>query len=202
MCQKYPNRVANCADPDHTEEQSGGSTVFAQTCLSDLLGSLQYWLINMYLKNKMSHLMRLWYFLLSVNLCMHSHPVWLVVWFLVRPFVYFHTLCVQTAKALARLRRCAGSPKPSLVAYVISTIISWAGSNAFPTIWKPNLSFIKTSLKSSHCCRVSMTILWTCCHAARSSIRQVSVTLRNWPSWFTWAFSFSISSMAWEYIIF
>ena len=42
--------------------------------------------------------------------------------------VCFHTLCVRTAKALARLRACAGSPEPSLVAYVISTIISWAGS--------------------------------------------------------------------------
>ena len=48
--------------------------------------------------------------------------------FLVGPFVYFHTSCVRTAKALARLRGCAGSPEPSLVAYVISTIISRAGS--------------------------------------------------------------------------
>ena len=59
---------------------------------------------------------------------MHSHLVGLDVWFLVGPFVYFHTSCVQTAKALARLRGCAGSPEPSLVAYVISTVISWAGS--------------------------------------------------------------------------
>ena len=51
-----------------------------------------------------------------------SHPVWLDFWFLVGPFVYFHTSCMRTAKALARL--CG-----SLVAYVISTIISWAGSN-------------------------------------------------------------------------
>ena len=55
-----------------------------------------------------------------------SHPIGLDVWFLVGPFIYFHTSCVQTAKALARLRRCAGSPEPSLVAYVFSTIISWA----------------------------------------------------------------------------
>ena len=40
----------------------------------------------------------------------------------------FHSLCVQTAKALARLHRCAGSPVPLLVVYVISTINSWAGS--------------------------------------------------------------------------
>ena len=64
---------------------------------------------------------------------MRSHPVGLDVWFLVGPFVHFHTSCVRTAKALARLRGCAGSPEPSLVAYVISTIISWAGSVCF--IW-------------------------------------------------------------------
>ena len=50
------------------------------------------------------------------------------VWVLVGPFVYFNTLCVRTAKVLASLQGCAGSPEPSLVAYVISTIISWAGS--------------------------------------------------------------------------
>ena len=43
-----------------------------------------------------------------------------------RPFVYFHTLCVRTAKALARL-----SPEPSLFAYATSTIISWAVSIIF-----------------------------------------------------------------------
>ena len=46
----------------------------------------------------------------------------------VRPFVYFHTSCGRTVKALVRLPGCAGSPEPSLVVYVISTIISWAGS--------------------------------------------------------------------------
>ena len=58
-----------------------------------------------------------------------SYAVEQDVWFLVTPFVYFHTSCVRTAKALASLHGCAGSPEPSLVAYVISTIISWAGSN-------------------------------------------------------------------------
>ena len=59
---------------------------------------------------------------------MRKHPVRLDVWFLVGLFIYFHTSCVRTAMALARLRGCAGSPEPSLVAYVISAIISWAGS--------------------------------------------------------------------------
>ena len=81
--------------------------------------------------------MRLWLFSsfiikLILQTRMHSHPFGLDVWFLVGPFIYFHTLCVRTAKALARLRRCAGSPEPSLVAYVISTIISWAHIFVFP----------------------------------------------------------------------
>ena len=59
---------------------------------------------------------------------MHSHPLGLDVCFLVRPFGYFHTSCVRTAMALARLCGCAGSPETSLVAYVISTKISCAGS--------------------------------------------------------------------------
>ena len=66
--------------------------------------------------------------ILSLQTRMRSHPMGLDVWLLVGPFVYFHTSCVRTAKALARLRECAGSPGPSLVAYVINTIISWAGS--------------------------------------------------------------------------
>ena len=40
---------------------------------------------------------------LSLQTCMCSNPLGLHVWFLVRPFVYFHTLCVRTVKALARL---------------------------------------------------------------------------------------------------
>ena len=60
---------------------------------------------------------------------MRSHSVGLDVWFLVGPFVLFRTSCVRTARALVRLRGCEGSPEPSLVTYVISTIISWACSN-------------------------------------------------------------------------
>ena len=39
------------------------------------------------------------------------------------------TTCLRTAKAQARLHLCAGSPEPLLVAYVISTFFSCAGSN-------------------------------------------------------------------------
>ena len=37
-------------------------------------------------------------------------------------------MCVDS-EGCGRLRGCAGSPESLLVAYVISTIISWAGSN-------------------------------------------------------------------------
>ena len=67
---------------------------------------------------------------LVLQTCMHSNSVALDIWWLVGHFVYFHTSCVWTGKALARLHRCAGSPEPLLVAYVISAIISWAGSNS------------------------------------------------------------------------
>ena len=58
---------------------------------------------------------------------MRSHPVGLDVWFFAGPFICFHTSCVRTAKALARLHGCAGSPEPSLVAYVIKyhNLMSW-----------------------------------------------------------------------------
>ena len=65
---------------------------------------------------------------LILQTVMRNHPMGLDVGFLIGPFVYFHVLCVRTAKALVRLRGCAGSPEPSLIAYEISTIISWTGS--------------------------------------------------------------------------
>ena len=70
---------------------------------------------------------------LILQTCMRSDPVgldvWFLVgvWFLIGSFVAFHTSCVRTAKALIR----AGSPKSSLVAHVISTVISCAGSISF-----------------------------------------------------------------------
>ena len=66
---------------------------------------------------------------LNLQTRMRSNLLALHVWYLVRSFVYFHTLCVWKAKALVRPRGCAVSLEPSLFAYGISTIISWAGSN-------------------------------------------------------------------------
>ena len=78
-------------------------------------------------RSSVSKLLRTWHFSSFVN-PIHSHPAGLDVTFLVESFVYFHASCVRSVKALTRLRACAGSPVPSLVSYVISTKISWAGS--------------------------------------------------------------------------
>ena len=67
---------------------------------------------------------------LILQTCMCSHPVGFDVSFLVGPFVYFHTSCVQTAMAPARLRGWVGLPEHLLVTYLISTIIL-AGSYLF-----------------------------------------------------------------------
>ena len=47
------------------------------------------------------------------------------MWLLKLPLV---PLSMQTAKALARLRRCAGLPEPLLFAYVSGTLFTLAGS--------------------------------------------------------------------------
>ena len=102
--------------------------------------------------NEQSHELMVLFVLRKLIFQMHmcSHPVGLDVWFLVGPFIYFHTSCVRTAKALVRLGGCAGSPEPSLVAYVISTIMSWAGSNLLicpPSWFRLGLSYVKLSCK-------------------------------------------------------
>ena len=88
-------------------------------------GSLAQNFLGISTINEPAHEIMAFFVLRKLNLQtrMRSHPVGLDVLFLVRHFVYFHTLCVRTAKALARLRGCAGSPEPLLVAYVISTKI-------------------------------------------------------------------------------
>ena len=106
--------------------------LLGKSCSSDCVWN---WFLVFVFLSHLSQLMRLWHFFvlrklrkLILQTRMRSHPEGLDVRFSFGPFVYFHTSCVLTVKALARLRGCAGSPEPSLVAYVISTNISWAGS--------------------------------------------------------------------------
>ena len=95
--------------------------------------------------------------------CMRSLPEGLDVRILVGPFVYYHTLCVRTAKALARLPGCADSPEPSLVAYVINTIISRAGSYGKTIKERYKTSPIIHSLQmASSPPLVSRSVKWTC----------------------------------------
>ena len=79
--------------------------------------------------NERAHEIMALFILHILQMCMPSHPVGLDLWFLIGLFIYLHISCVWTLKALSRLRECAGSPEPSLVPYVISNIITWAGSN-------------------------------------------------------------------------
>ena len=95
---------------------------------------------------------------------MRSHPVGLDVWFFSRPFIYFHTLCMQTASALARLCKCPGLPEPLLVAYVISTIISWADSKIhllkyFEKASAFRVALMSISLRSGRFCRMSRNMM-------------------------------------------
>ena len=57
---------------------------------------------------------------LNLQTRMRSNPLGLHVWFLVRPFVYFHTVCVRTAKALARLRGCLCDKYYNLMCWLIN----------------------------------------------------------------------------------
>ena len=52
---------------------------------------------------------------LILQMLMPSHLVGLDLWFLVGPFVYFHTSCLRTAKALARLHECSDKCSSSFI---------------------------------------------------------------------------------------
>ena len=66
--------------------------------------------------------------------------IWLSVW----RFLLTHCLYERAAEVLARLRGCAGSPEPSLLAYAISTKFAWRG----PFVKHLHIEFIRdTPLK-------------------------------------------------------
>ena len=58
---------------------------------------------------------------------MPSHSEGPGIWFSVWRFLLTHCLYERAAKVLARLRECAGSPEPSLLAFAISTKFAWRG---------------------------------------------------------------------------
>ena len=62
---------------------------------------------------------------------MHSHILRLPICIFAWNFLEVSLTCLRTVKSLARLCLCAGSLEPLLVAYVISTLFSRAGSNGF-----------------------------------------------------------------------
>ena len=80
---------------------------------------------------------------LILQMGMRSHPMGLDIWFLVRPFIYFHTYVSE----LQRLWRDSMDAQAglSLCWSPISTIISWACSNCF--IWCSVNSFVSIKWK-------------------------------------------------------
>ena len=83
------------------------------------------------------------------QLRMPSHSegpgIWLSVW----RFPLIHCLYVQAAKVLLRLRGCAGSPEPSLLAQAISTKFTWRGPYIDFKAWFKTL-FKLLKLDSKH----------------------------------------------------
>ena len=112
-------RLSLCVDPYQTDSTKGISALIGL----DNRQSLNW--RETVLRHELSHLEIMALFFLRkgiIQTCIRSHPVELDVWFLVGPF---HSSCVWTAKALARLCRCAGSPEPWLVACVIMSWLNW-----------------------------------------------------------------------------
>ena len=76
------------------------------------------------------------------QLRMPSHSEGPGIWFSVWRFLLIHCLYERAAKVLARLRGCAGSPEPSLLAYAISTKFAWRGPYNLSSIFMRNFMTI------------------------------------------------------------
>ena len=77
----------------------------------------------------------------------HSEGPW--IWFSVWRFRLTHCLYERAAEVLTRLRGCAGSPEPSLLAQAISTKFAWRGPLGVSFIAKLlNLCFLFIRNKS------------------------------------------------------
>ena len=92
----------------------------------NLTESVFLYTVRRFTSNEQAHEIMVLFVLckLVLQTSMRSHPVGLDVWIFgqtLRLLPYF--MCANSEGG------CADSPEPSLVAYVISTIISWAGSN-------------------------------------------------------------------------
>ena len=86
--------------------------------------------------------------------------IWLSVW----RFLLTQCLYERAAEVLARLRGCAGSPEPSLLALAISTKFAWRG----PTIQrlpasahrKTDLSRLITNQQNGMCAQRRLRLAW------------------------------------------
>ena len=91
---------------------------------------------------------------------MSSHSEGPGIWFSVWRFLLIHCLYERAAKVLARLRGCAGSPEPSLLAWAISTKFAWRGPNNVH-IAKNSVFIHDFKLNSLFPC-VCVWVIWSC----------------------------------------
>ena len=86
--------------------------------------------------------------------------IWLSVW----RFLLTHCMYERAAEVLARLRRCAGSPEPSLLAYAISTKFAWRGPNGQSNKNKIPLSGKHLTGTVTFCCNIewAWSFCWLC----------------------------------------
>ena len=95
---------------------------------------------------------------------MPSHSEGPGIWLSVCRFLLTHCLYERAAEVLARLRGCAGSPEPSLLAQTISTKFAWRGPynlNKFKwvTSWENPSSDVCDQVRLKPVCSSSLKVL-------------------------------------------
>ena len=93
---------------------------------SSFVGSLYFQRITSMILDYLSHLIRLWHFSSNTHAQLSSGAKCVIFSRALRLLPYF--MCANSEGSGETARGCAGSPEPSLVAYVIRIIITWAGS--------------------------------------------------------------------------
>ena len=105
--------------------------------------------------------------------------IWLSVW----RFLLTHCLNERAAEVLARLRGCAGSPEPLLLAYATSTKFAWRGPDDLQDLYKDNCLTSTSSIGEGNI--INSNISRECLSSDSFEIHLVgSVWSRHWE--FPW----------------
>ena len=125
---------------------------------------------------------------LNLQTRMCSHPLGLLVWFSVRSFVYFYSLCVRTAKALARMRSLAWAfavhlcdKYHNLMSWLISYMCTFENVLVSYMLysWVKALVFLTRSAFSS-CISRRFSSSWRFCSVSFSTISSAPRAASTW----------------------